>query len=197
MKNLVKVGLPTIALAALISSTAGAATLLTQSTTGNDCTAISVDPAYDACVGFYAGNDSNQQDDLLFTLNDTWGTEWVSLTDSKVEEDNSWSSSLLSATFTDGTSEGSLNFSSSFLTDYGTGYDVAISFKAGNEFSVFRWDADFAPTDTLTFSTPLSGLSHASILVRKAVDAPEPSSLALLGLGLVGIGLSRRRMARK
>lgn len=40
-----------------------------------------------------------------------------------------------------------------------------------------------------------TGLSHASLYGEPSRDVPEPGTLALLGLGLMGLGLARRRKA--
>lgn len=37
------------------------------------------------------------------------------------------------------------------------------------------------------------GLSHVNLYVKNAVDVPEPGTLALLGLGIVGLTLVRRK----
>lgn len=42
---------------------------------------------------------------------------------------------------------------------------------------------------------PSGGLSHGFILGRGEAQAPEPTSLALFGLGLLGLGLAKRRKA--
>lgn len=74
--------------------------------------------------------------------------------------------------------------------------NVVITLKAGNGFGAFLLD--------LTANNPLSGtwasgkdLSHASIYYRgEPTKVPEPGTLALMGLGLLGIGIARRRVQK-
>jgi hypothetical protein len=87
------------------------------------------------------------------------------------------------------------NKSGTWAIDTLAGLDnVVITLKAGNGFGAFLLD--------LTTNDPLSGtwssgkgLSHASIYYNGApTKVPEPSTLALIGLGLLGFGIVRRRV---
>ncbi|MFV8572441.1 PEP-CTERM sorting domain-containing protein [Marinobacter sp. SBS5] len=75
--------------------------------------------------------------------------------------------------------------------------NIVITLKAGNGFGAFLLD--------LTVGDPLSGtwssgkgLSHASIYYKgePTIKVPEPSILALMGLGLLGVGIARRRVQK-
>lgn len=60
---------------------------------------------------------------------------------------------------------------------------------------------DWNGTDDLVFSGFWSegngSISHISIWGNTAVEVPEPSTLGLLGLGLMGVAYSRKRKANK
>jgi hypothetical protein len=71
---------------------------------------------------------------------------------------------------------------------------VAFEFSAAN---LLAGMGDFAGFSYGTWSSGRQGLSHASLYVGgDDTDLPEPGSLALLGLGLLGLGMSRRRSAK-
>lgn len=56
-------------------------------------------------------------------------------------------------------------------------------------------DAVYVPTGTaVDWSVVRNGLSHISFY-NTGIQVPEPGSLALLGLGLMGLGFMRRRTA--
>lgn len=59
-------------------------------------------------------------------------------------------------------------------------------------FSVLLMDSNL---DTIFFSFPADAFSATVDIVRGGGSVPEPSTLALVGLALAGVSLSRRRVA--
>ncbi|WP_323750952.1 PEP-CTERM sorting domain-containing protein [Marinobacter sp.] len=135
----------------------------------------------------FSGNDSNQID-ASFSLFGMTG--WM-LADKNDGPDG----------------DGTINFttapvngakSGNWAIDTLAGLDnIVITLKAGNGFGAFLLD--------LTVGDPLSGtwfsgkgLSHASIYYQgePMMKVPEPSILALMGLGLLGVGIARRRIQK-
>ncbi|MBA4758345.1 PEP-CTERM sorting domain-containing protein [Sphingosinicella sp.] len=90
-------------------------------------------------------------------------------------------------------------------------YDYMIVFKSGNsthltgflfneEFSSGGWSTPFTdPPFDLPGASTSKDVSHYSIVKRynpetpPPVDVPEPAMLGLFGLGLMGLGMARRR----
>lgn len=139
------------------------------------------DATQSAC---FSGNDTNQIDAgfSLFGM-----TGWM------LSDKNDGPNGDGVIKFTDAPSNGDKSGDWAIDTLAGLG-NIVVTLKAGNGFGAFLLD--------LTVSDPLSGtwssdkdLSHASIYYKgEPTKVPEPSTLALMGLGLLGIGIARRRI---
>lgn len=134
----------------------------------NDCNEVVISPEYDYCKGFFEGN----------TFMDS---SWSSLEDSKIEESNNWFSRFLQIE-----TEGEIVISDDFFNSFGENYEVALSFKAGNQFSVFFWDSPTSINQsTISYQYSGSDLSNAELFVKEATPVPEPSGFFGLIAALV------------
>ncbi|NMT63309.1 PEP-CTERM sorting domain-containing protein [Marinobacter orientalis] len=90
---------------------------------------------------------------------------------------------------------GTWEFDSSVWDSYGT---IALGFKfgGGNEpdnWFVYELVSGVSSGDWLYDAEQGQGLSHMNIYAKDSVEVPEPGTLALFGLGIVGLTLTRRK----
>ena len=94
-------------------------------------------------------------------------------------------------------------------TDYGVltglvpGATTILSNSDGASFVEFLWGSGTVLVNTLSYGWGTNGATLAPLdnLINYAsstsVSVPEPSTLALFGIGLVGLTLTRRRVAQR
>lgn len=96
---------------------------------------------------------------------------------------------------------GTWSLGSAFWNDYSR---AALGFKFGtgntpDEWFVYELNSGTTGGDWTFFSTLINGngkggLSHLNVYgIERPTDVSEPATLALVGLGLIGLGLARRR----
>jgi hypothetical protein len=149
------------------------------------CAKTDVTPNSSACSGSWAGNDANQQADVLAELNMLLPDTWTFA--GKSDDPNN-------GPFT-GNPEvtmGTLTFDSPMSGNF------AIALKASNSFSLYVWkgvsnvaSVDFSTAGTATNRNGMpQDLSHASLYVG---TIPEPGTYALMFAGLAAVGFMARR----
>lgn len=182
-----------------------------------DCTLTITSPIYSVCGGAFSGNDAGNPADQLSVLNWLAAPATASpstgggMTDpsfkEKVDQGNTGS---FFKTVPDG-QNGTIEFFSPL------GGTFALSLKAGSNFSIFIFNLA-APVSQISYSTlgvggagqgntSPAGLSHASLwfgggaepgcVGDACAEVPEPTSMALYGIGLVGLGIMASRRRRK
>jgi hypothetical protein len=198
------------------SATPAMAYALSSNPACNTAAAV-FNPVYDACVGAYLlgtgendvtdGDDDNIVNQLLnndSSVESLFGADdWTFLekVDVGVNNGSYFDITSLNSNSTNGSIEFDVSaieaaFGTSFLSDY----EIAVSFKAATNFSIYQWDAPLG-VDTIDWSTAGTatnrrgnpqGLSHASVYFRRNDNTPDPVStpepgtagvMALLALG--------------
>ena len=179
-----------IAATALLLASLSAHAVLTSTSPG--CNTATLTPGYTACGGSFAGNDLNQQADVLGYIDSHFGGANMLIGASDMTANGPFTSNP------DGTS-GMLTFDSAIDGAF------VLSLKAGDQFSLYYYDGSGPAISSISYSTigtnlnsngiP-NGLSHASLYGGSVAAVPEPETYALMlaGLGAMGF-LSKRRKA--
>lgn len=145
-----------------------------------------------ACLDSGLGNiqgDNAVQDDFLNGV----GSDYQFIEKS---EGASNPTPMYGLTYSDaGDGTGTWEFDSSVWDLYDT---IAIGFKFGGQnqpdtWFVYELVSDISSGDWIYNAGGGQGLSHMNLYGKDSVQVPEPGTLALFGLGIVGLTLARRK----
>lgn len=148
------------------------------------------------CVGvFDPGNDNGVN--TIFSssdFTDTFGDGWSLI--SKVEDQDRETGDVgLTLNGTGGNLQGTWEVSSDAWSGFQQGNVIAI-LKAGNTAAAYEIDLGFTSGtwNVTSDAWPQNSLSHFSFWSSAFTSVPEPSIVALFGIGLIGLVVMRRKM---